>query len=163
LVDLLLRTHPVASRHLGHQLIALPRDTLQDDAQHLVHLTVRLGGLEEANSAVVGMAYKARKPLLPEIALNLAAEATPAKRQTRASHPGPPQGYEVGCRLGPRHQRQTASHRKRSRGKPRLHEFTSGEIGHLAPPRGPTRAHVTKPEKARGGSRGNRARRVRST
>jgi aryl-alcohol dehydrogenase-like predicted oxidoreductase len=87
LVEFLLRAHAVASGHLGHQLIAVPRETLQSDAQHPVHLAVRLGGLEEANAAVVGMAHQARKPLLPEFALNLAAEAPCAERQTRDFHP----------------------------------------------------------------------------
>jgi hypothetical protein len=145
LVDFLLRAHTVLGGHLGHQLIAVPRNTLQGDAQHLVHLTVRLGGLEEANAAVVGMSHQAREPLLPEIALNPAAEAPRAERQTRDFHPGPSQGDEVGCRLALCHERQSARDRKRSCGQPGLHEFTSAEIGHLAPPRGPNRAHVTKP------------------
>src|SRR6185295_1433144 len=109
------------------------------DTQHLVHLTVRLGGLEEANAAVVGMAHQARETLLPELALNPAAEAPRAKRETRDLHPGPPQGDEVSRRLPLCHERQAARDHERSRGQPGLHELTPAEIGHLAPPRVPNR------------------------
>ena len=55
-VDLLLRIHAFARRHLRHEPVAIARNALQRHAEHLVHLAIGFGGLEEANAAVVGVA-----------------------------------------------------------------------------------------------------------
>ena len=81
LVELLLRLDAVAGRHLGHELVAVARNALQGDAEHLVHLAVRLGRLEEPDAVVVGVAHQAREAILPEFALHPAAEAAGAERQ----------------------------------------------------------------------------------
>ena len=70
-------------RHLGHQPIAIARNALQGHAQHLVHSTVRFGSLEEADTALVGMAHQPRKLLLPQVALYLPGEAPRAEREPR--------------------------------------------------------------------------------
>ena len=75
LVDLILRIHAVVRGDLGHQPIAIARNTLQGHAQHLVHSAVRLGRLEEADTALVGMAHQPRELFLPQVALYLPGEA----------------------------------------------------------------------------------------
>ena len=71
LIDLLLRIHAFARRHLGHQPVRIARNALQRHAQHLVHLAVSLGGLEEANAPVVRMADQLGELVLPQFALRL--------------------------------------------------------------------------------------------
>ena len=79
LVELLLRVDTLACRHLRHDLVAVAGDALQRDPEHPVHLAVRFGRLEEADPAVVGMAHQPREAILPERALDLAAEAARAE------------------------------------------------------------------------------------
>src|SRR5215472_3897336 len=79
LVPFLLRIHPIARGHFRHQLIAVPWNALQRYAEHLVHFAIRLGGLEKADAAVVGIPHQARKSILPEFSLYLAAEAAGTK------------------------------------------------------------------------------------
>src|SRR5947207_8140904 len=131
LVKFLLRILAVVGGHFRHKLISLTRNALQSDAQHLVHLTVRFGCLEEANTTIVGIAHQPREPILSEIALHLAAEAPCAESQPRYFHPRSSQHYEVSCRLALCHQRETSGDRNRSGCKSGSQEFTSGGIGHF--------------------------------
>src|SRR5207244_4200444 len=101
------------------------------DAQHLVHLAIRLSCLEEANAAIVGIAHQPRETVLAEFALHLAAEAPCAKRKPRYFYSGSSKGYEVSCCLALRNQRKASGDCKRSGCQSGFQEFTSGEIGHL--------------------------------
>src|SRR5438270_13808704 len=83
LVDLLLWVHPFARRHFGHQPVRIAWDALQRHTQHLVHLTVSLGGLQEANAPVIRVTYQPRKLVLPQLALRLPAERSYAAREAR--------------------------------------------------------------------------------
>jgi hypothetical protein len=137
LVEFLLRVDAlVGRRHLGHQLVGVPGNPLQGDPQHLVHLAVRLGGLEEADAAVVGMAHQTGEPLLSELALHLAADAPGAEGEPRHLHPGPAQGDEVGRGLALREERQASCGRQGPGRHSRLQELASAELGHFIPPRG---------------------------
>jgi len=86
LVEFLLRIHALVGGYLGHEAIAIAWDSLQGHAEHPVHLTVRLGSFEEANAAVVGVAHQPGKPVLSQVALNLAAEACLCQGKPRHLH-----------------------------------------------------------------------------
>src|SRR5258708_3493807 len=129
LVEFLLWIHAIVeSGHLGHELVALARYALQSDAQHLVHLTVGFGGLEEANAAVVRVTHQPREPVLSEIALHLPTEASCSKRQPRNFHPGSAQHYVVGGRRRFCEEWKSSGDGNRSGGKSSFQEFTSGEM-----------------------------------
>ena len=131
LVELLLRVDAVAGRHLRHQLVAVARDALQGDAEHLVHLAVRFGGLEEADAAVVGVAHQPREPLLPEFALHLAADGACAERQPGDFDSGSAERDQIGRIPALGAEREGSGHGQRSRGKSGLQEFASSEMRHL--------------------------------
>ena len=53
----------------GHQPVAVARQAFERDGQHLRHAVIALGGFEETNAAVVGVADQAGELFLPEFAL----------------------------------------------------------------------------------------------
>ena len=120
----------VAGRHLRHELIAVTRNALQGDAEHPVHLAVRFGRLEEADAAIVRMAHQPREPLLPELALYLAADAARAERKPGDFHSGPTQRDHVGRAPALGAERKGSGYGKRSGGEPGLQEFASSEMRH---------------------------------
>ncbi len=110
-------------RHLGHQPIAIARNALQGDSQHLMHSTVRFGSLEEAHAALVGMAYQPGELLLSQVALYLTGVASRAEREPRHFYAGFAQGYPIGSGLAFRFQRQASGTCERTwttRGSPVL-------------------------------------------
>ena len=86
LVEFLLRIHAWPRGHLRHDAIAVAREALEGDAEHPVHVGVRLSRLEEAYAVVVRVAHQPRKPVLSQVALHLAAEAARAKCEARHLH-----------------------------------------------------------------------------
>jgi hypothetical protein len=149
LVELLLRIDAVAGRHFRHQLVAVARNALQGDAQHPVHLAVRFGRLEEADTAIVGVAHQPRERVLPELALDLPADGARAEREPRDFHSGPAERDQVGRTGTLRADGHGSGHRKRSRGEPALQEFASSEMRHVipSPPRiaGMVSEHASSP------------------
>ena len=125
LVELLLRIDAVLGRHLRHHLVAVARNALQGDAEHLVHLAVRFGRLEEADAVVVGVAHQPREPVLPELALHPAAEAARAERQPCDLDARPAERDQIGRLPALRGEGKPAGHGQRSRGQPGLEEFAS--------------------------------------
>ena len=109
LVDLLLRIHAFAGGDLRHQPVAVARNALQRDAQHSVHVAVGLGGFEEADAAVVGVAHQPREAVLSQVALHLAAEGAGAEREPRHLHAGFSQRHPIGRAVSRRRFQREAS------------------------------------------------------
>ena len=71
---------------LRHELVAVARDALERDGQHLRHAVIAFGGLEEADAAVVGVADEPGELRLPELTLHAAAEGAGSKSESRDFH-----------------------------------------------------------------------------
>src|SRR5580765_824930 len=116
LVEFFLGIHALAGGDLGHQAVTVTWEALQGYAEHPVHLAIRLGSLEEANAAVVGIAHQSRKPVLSQVALYLAAEASGAKGEARHLDSGFSQRYPICRGLRRREQREATGGGKRGGG-----------------------------------------------
>src|ERR1700722_18495952 len=121
-------------RHLGHQPIAIARDALQGDSQHIVHSTVRFGSLEEADTALVGVAYQPGELLLSQVALYLARVAARAEGEAGHLYTGFSQRDPIRSGLTFRLQREASGTCERTRGESGLDECTSGVVSHDLPP-----------------------------
>jgi triose/dihydroxyacetone kinase / FAD-AMP lyase (cyclizing) len=145
LVDFLLWIYAVMRRDLGHQPIAIARNALQGDSEHLVHSTIRFGSLEEADTALVGMAYQPGELLLSQVALYLTGVASRAECEPRHLYAGFAQGYPIRSGLAFRFQRQASGACEGTRGKSGLDECTSGVVSHDLPPLRRILPHVIGP------------------
>ena len=67
-----------------------------------------------------------------QLALDLAAEATGAKRQPCHLYAGPSERYPVRRRGGSRVQRNTSNSSEHARGESGLQKIASGEISHVS-------------------------------
>jgi len=100
-VDLLQRVAVLTRGHLRHQPVAIPRNAFQRQAEHAVHIAVGLGGLKEANAAIVGVAHQSRELVLAQLALYFSAKCPGAERQTRYLNIGISKLDPIGrCRTG---------------------------------------------------------------
>ena len=79
-VDLLLGIYSLTSSDLRHNAVAVARDALESNTEHLVHLAVRLGSLEETYAAIIGVADELGEFILTEFALHASAHRSGAKR-----------------------------------------------------------------------------------
>jgi triose/dihydroxyacetone kinase / FAD-AMP lyase (cyclizing) len=134
LVDFFLRIDAVMGRDLGHQPIAIARNSLQGDSQHLVHSTVRFGSLKEADTALVGMAYQPGELLLSQVALYLTRIAARTEGEPGHLYTGFSQRYPIRSGLTLRFQREASGTCERTRGESGLDECTSGVVSHDLPP-----------------------------
>ena len=123
-----LRIHAFVRRHLRHQPIAVARNALQRDAQHLVHLAVRLGGLEETNAVIVGVAHQLRELVLSQFALHSPAHGSGAEREPRHFDVGFSERHPIGrCPRAPL-SRQDFRCPPARRGESGLQKITSGVV-----------------------------------
>jgi len=81
--NFLLRIHALVGGYLGHEAIAIAWDSLQGQPSIRCISPYDSAVFEEANAAVVGVAHQPGKPVLSQVALNLAAEAACAKAKPR--------------------------------------------------------------------------------
>ena len=120
LVELLLRIDAVVGRDFRHDAIAVARDSFQRDAEHLVHVAVGFGSLEEADAAVVGVANEPGEFVPGRVALHLAAEAAGAEGEAGDFHAGFAERDPVGGGLrrgGQRGLQRGARQRRRQRSR----------------------------------------------
>src|SRR5262249_12817736 len=132
LIDLLLRIHSFARRHLGHQPVGIARNALQSRAQHLMHLAVTLGGLEKANAPIIRVAHQPGELLLPQFALRSPAKCPSAESEPRHLDAGLPESYPICSCPARRPQGQPSGSREHTRGEPGLQEITSRAVSHTS-------------------------------
>src|SRR5450432_1347731 len=105
-------------------------DALQSDPQHVMHAAIGVGGFEKADTAVVSVAYQARKAFLPKLPLYPAAIRTGTEGQSRYLHVALAQRDPVGRQppggLGP------ADAGKRRRSQASRQKIASGSTGHAS-------------------------------
>ncbi len=130
LIDFFLRICTLAGRHLRHQPVGISRDAVERHAQHLVHLAVTFGGLEESNASVVGIPHQPGELVLPEFALGSPAHRSGAEREPRHLHAGPPKRYPICCSPARGPQAHASGSRQHTRGESGLQEIASGEVSH---------------------------------
>ena len=69
-----------------HELVAVARDALERDGEHLWHAVITFGGLEEANAAVIRVTDKPGELRLPKLTLHAAGEGAGSKSESRDFH-----------------------------------------------------------------------------
>src|ERR1700736_6805135 len=57
---------------LSHQLVAVARNALERDGEHLRHAVIALGRFEKADAPIVGVTDLSSELLLPKLTLNAA-------------------------------------------------------------------------------------------
>jgi hypothetical protein len=112
----LLRIDALARGHLRHEPVAVARNALERDAEHAVHVAVRLSGLEETDAAVIGVAHLPRELSLTEFALHAPAVGPCAERQPRHLDARLAERHPIGC-FARRPQRQSPGSGERCGGE----------------------------------------------
>src|SRR5579871_794007 len=130
------RIDTIARRDLRHQAIRVARHTLECDAEHFVHFAIGLGGLEETDTVVVGVAHEPGELVLPEVALHLAAVGSGAEGEASHFDVRFPERHPVGRGPARPTKGQTSGSRKHARGESGLEEITSRTSRHVLPPTG---------------------------
>jgi hypothetical protein len=128
-VDLFLGIYAVAGCHLGHQAVTVPRNSFQGDAEHLMHLAVGFGRLEEPDPPVVGVTDQPGEFVLPQLALHAPADAAGPKRETRHLNAGFTECHPFGGGVVPGFEEASGTG-KCAGGEAGFQEITSGKIRH---------------------------------
>jgi hypothetical protein len=115
-VDLPLRVHALAGRHLRHQPVRIARDSFQSHAQHPMHFGISFGSFVETNAPVVSVPHQLSELILAKVALHLAAESTGPEREPRHFHIGFPQRDPIRCGPTGRAQGQASGPRQHASG-----------------------------------------------